>query len=133
MMFVVWGGAQCSEKKFKFSTLTEAQAAGELRKGWIPPVLPAGSNNISYTNNLDLNTAQGTFSYDQKHLESFTNKVRDSYDAIVFYENDRVRIEFSNEKIEWSIVFPEKLTVGTFNTRLTEKIANSKSKCNAVK
>lgn len=107
----------CQEKRFVFSTLREAQNAGEFQKGWIPPVLPVGTTNISYTRNLDLNSAEGCFSCDYYNFESFEKFIKKKYNATILNEDGLIVIEFSHDGSNWLIVFQKEIELCKFYTK----------------
>jgi hypothetical protein len=46
-----------------YSTLKDARTAELFERGWLPDVLPPSSFNIRTSNNLDVNTSDGEFSF----------------------------------------------------------------------
>jgi hypothetical protein len=49
--------------KSRYETLEAARADALFSRGWLPDILPPSSRNISVSNNLDLNTSVGEFSF----------------------------------------------------------------------
>ena len=63
-LFVLGGLLACSNgASFHYASKAEAQAAGLFQKGWLPAFIPESASNIQIQNNLDLNTASGSFTF----------------------------------------------------------------------
>ena len=89
----------------KFShhaNLSSARRAGEIERGWVPELLPAGSKDITEIHNLDTNTGTGTFRFPSADLDTFKAQARQLAGAevkevsaitYVVYARDRSRFE----------------------------------------
>ena len=84
------------------ASLADARQAGVIERGWVPELLPAGSNDITEIHDLDRNTGTGTFRFPSADLEAFKNQARqfagtDLKEAgavtYVAYTRDRSRFE----------------------------------------
>jgi hypothetical protein len=70
-----------------------------IQHGWIPELLPAGSNDIWETHNLDSNIGGGGFQFPSNDLEAFKNQARQFAGAIVAeHPGNMVRIEYSRDR-----------------------------------
>ena len=84
------------------ASLADARQAGVIERGWVPELLPAGSNDITEIHDLDRNTGTGTFRFPSADLEAFKNQARQfagtdlkeaSAVTYVAYSRDRSRFE----------------------------------------
>jgi len=50
---------------------TLAAAQEDIQNGWIPPILPPSTYAIHDSHNLDVNTGDGSFSFDPKDISLF--------------------------------------------------------------
>jgi len=55
-----------------YPTRTEAEADRLFERGWLPPLIPSTATNIRVTNDLDLNTSEGSFSFQPSEAAAFT-------------------------------------------------------------
>jgi hypothetical protein len=53
----------CDTVTSRYDTLSQARADGIFGRGWLPDVLPPSSHDIRVSNNLDINTSEGAFSF----------------------------------------------------------------------
>jgi hypothetical protein len=60
----------------RHANLAAARLDGVIERGWVPELLPAGSNDIWETHDLDTNVAGGGFQFPTKDLEAFKKQVR---------------------------------------------------------
>ena len=58
------------------ASLADARQAGAVERGWVPELLPAGSNDITEIHDLDKNTGTGTFRFPSADLEAFKAQAR---------------------------------------------------------
>ena len=72
---VTWQGSIFFRKpdtvEHHYPTITDAHSDRLFDKGWLPPIIPASSYNITTHNNLDLNTSVGDFSFQKEDLPLF--------------------------------------------------------------
>jgi len=69
-----------------------------IQHGWIPELLPADSNDIWETHNLDTNTGGGGFQFPSNDLVAFKKQARQFAGAIVTeLPGNMVRIEYSQD------------------------------------
>jgi hypothetical protein len=54
----------------RYKTLALAREDKLFERGWLPEILPASSQNIRTSNNLDLNTSEGEFSFAPADFDS---------------------------------------------------------------
>jgi hypothetical protein len=52
----------------------QAQIQGAFDRGWLPPILPPSTKNITESNNLDLNIGEGFFTFSPEEIATFTVK-----------------------------------------------------------
>jgi len=81
----------------RYATYSEAQREGGFDRGWLPDIIPPSSKDIITNNDLDLNTSEGEFVYDNVDLSRFLSHLKRSpdlddahyeayrYEAWVFY------------------------------------------------
>jgi hypothetical protein len=55
--------AGCDTVTSNYDTLAEAHADDVFGRGWLPDVLPPSSRDIHVSNNLDINTSDGSFRF----------------------------------------------------------------------
>ena len=55
----------------RFTDIEHAKRERAFERGWLPPVLPPSTTNIIEKNNFDLNTGEGSFSFDPAEMSSF--------------------------------------------------------------
>jgi len=60
----------------RHANLAAARLDGVIERGWVPELLPAGSNDIWETHNLDTNIGGGGFQFPSNDLEAFKNQAR---------------------------------------------------------
>lgn len=72
---VTWQGSIFFRKpdtvEHHYPTIADAHSDRLFDKGWLPPIIPASSYNITTHNNLDLNTSVGDFSFQKEDLPLF--------------------------------------------------------------
>lgn len=54
-----------------YATRAAAEAEIPFARGWLPPIIPASTREISMTNDLDDNTSNGSFSFDPSDFDAF--------------------------------------------------------------
>ena len=67
----------------RHANLAAARLDGVIERGWIPELLPAGSNDIWETHDLDTNVGGGGFQFPSNDLEAFKNQVRQLAGTVV--------------------------------------------------
>ena len=55
-----------------YLTRSEAEADKLFERGWLPSLIPSTATNIRVTNDLDLNTSEGSFSFQPSESAAFT-------------------------------------------------------------
>jgi hypothetical protein len=55
-----------------YATLDDARRDRLFERGWLPDILPLSARQIRVSSNLDINTADGEFSFDPAHFAEFT-------------------------------------------------------------
>ena len=84
------------------ANLVAVRKAGVIEQGWVPEILPAGSNDITEIHDLDANTGTGTFRFPSADLDAFKAQARQLAGAevkevstitYVVYSRDRSRFE----------------------------------------
>jgi hypothetical protein len=69
--------AGCSDQfTDRYSTLQEARRDQVFERGWLPDVLPASSHSLRVSGDVDINTAQGEFSFRGADFEGFTARLQ---------------------------------------------------------
>jgi hypothetical protein len=64
-------GCISDEVTSQYATLAEARADRLFVRGWLPDILPPSSHDIRTSNNLDRNTSEGEFYFNQEHAGTF--------------------------------------------------------------
>lgn len=59
----------------KYASVTAARKDELFGRGWLPDVLPPSARDIRVSNNLDLNTSEGEFSFDAKEAGALKAKL----------------------------------------------------------
>lgn len=55
----------------RFIDVEHAKRERAFERGWLPPILPPSTANITEKNNLDLNIGEGAFSFDPPEIDYF--------------------------------------------------------------
>ena len=64
--------AACDDSvHLSYATRAEAEAEISFARGWLPDLIPPSSHTITMRNDLDLNTANGTFKFAPADHDSF--------------------------------------------------------------
>lgn len=76
-----------------------AAARLTIQHGWIPELLPAGSNDIWETHDLDTNVGGGGFQFPSNDLAAFKNQARQWADTVVTeLPGNMLRIEYCRDR-----------------------------------
>ena len=67
----------------RHANLAAARLDGVIERGWVPELLPAGSNDIWETHDLDTNVGGGGFQFSSNDLEAFKKQVRQLAGTVV--------------------------------------------------
>jgi hypothetical protein len=65
----------------RYESLHDARADQLFGRGWLPDILPPSAGNIRTSNNLDLNTSEGEFSFAISEYAAFAARLQ-PYGAI---------------------------------------------------
>jgi hypothetical protein len=57
----------------RFATVQEAHSKGAFERGWLPPILPDSTRNITESNDLDVNIGDGSFQFSASDYVSLTS------------------------------------------------------------
>jgi hypothetical protein len=103
ILFIVVYGIALKVSDFADTVSTRhanlAAAHLTIQHGWIPELLPADSNDIWETHNLDSNIGGGGFQFPSNDLEAFKKQARQFAGAIVAeHPGNMVRIEYSRDR-----------------------------------
>ncbi len=83
----------------RHANLAAARLDGVIERGWVPELLPAGSNDIWETHDLDTNVGGGGFQFPSNDLEAFKNQARQWAGTIVTeLPGNMTRIEYSRDR-----------------------------------
>lgn len=98
----------------KYRSLDEARSDQLFGRGWLPDILPPSAHSIRVSNNLNLNTSDGSFSFNASDFPMFATKLR-PYTPVVspFVAYDQ-HIEKMKRKGFQSFVYEEDKTVWVF-------------------
>jgi hypothetical protein len=59
-----------------YQSLAEARADGLFDRGWLPDILPSSAHSIRTSNNLDVSTSNGWFSFHAAEFPRFVAQVK---------------------------------------------------------
>ncbi|MEI6247459.1 MAG: hypothetical protein WCP67_02855 [Verrucomicrobiota bacterium] len=83
----------------RHANLAAARLDGVIERGWVPELLPAGSNDIWETHNLDTNIGGGGFQFPSNDLEAFKNQARLlAGTEVTELPGNMTRIEYSRDR-----------------------------------
>jgi hypothetical protein len=83
----------------RHANLAAARLDGVIERGWVPELLPAGSNDIWETHDLDTNVGGGGFQFPSNDLEAFKNQARQWAGTIVTeLPGNMLRIEYCRDR-----------------------------------
>lgn len=57
-----------------FDDIEQARAEGAFDRGWLLPILPPSTKNITERNDLDVNVGEGYFTFDPKEMAYFSDR-----------------------------------------------------------
>src|ERR1044071_6613866 len=61
----------CDDVTSSYDTVADARYDCLFERGWLPDILPRSTHNIRVTSNVDVNSADGEFSFDPADFPSF--------------------------------------------------------------
>jgi hypothetical protein len=70
--------AGCDVVTTEYDTLAEARADRLFERGWLPDILPPSSYDIRVSNDLDVDTSQGHFSFSPQEFDVFAENLMES-------------------------------------------------------
>ena len=81
----------------------------EFGKGWLPSFIPKSSKNIVTSNNLDVNTSEGEFTFDVSDIDEFKAKLTKVDDPSIPRNSKQMKLikanyvpfEFSEDSSRW--------------------------------
>jgi hypothetical protein len=74
VIFTVLFLAACdSNVTTHFPTVQEARSEGAFERGWLPPILPDSTLNITESNDLDVNIGNGSFQFSGSDYAAFAS------------------------------------------------------------
>ncbi len=76
-----YGGLDTASSRH--ANLAAARLDGVIERGWVPELLPTGSNDIWETHDLDTNVGGGGFQFPSNDLEAFKKQVRQLAGTVV--------------------------------------------------
>jgi hypothetical protein len=86
------------------ANLTAARLSGVIERGWMPELLPAGSNDIWETHDLDTNVGGGGFRFPPADLEAFKNQARQLAGVVVTeLPGNMLRIEYCRDRSRFEL------------------------------
>ena len=94
-----------------YPTKADAEADRPFARGWLPQIVPASSKMITMTNDLDLNTSNGSFQFDASDHDAFvahlTKTPEDERDGSAAYSYKDWTFWISPNKSECRFHIPE--------------------------
>ena len=96
----------------RYASIAAARADNLFDRGWLPDILPPSANTIRTSNNLDLNTSDGEFSFappDYSLLASHVQPYKTTNTPFANFERDVARMQskgfllstYAEEKTTW--------------------------------
>ena len=85
---MMWLGG-CDDGTSNYDTLDDARSDEVFNRGWLPDVLPASAHEIRVTNNLDLNSSEGEFSFDPADFPAFASQFESFYQPFEYSSGGR--------------------------------------------
>ena len=117
LFLAIWG--VWDVKEYRFQNKEEASAEEFFEKGWLPEFIPESSTNIQVTRNIDINTSEGSFSFDPKHAEQFISTLKQKNTAecklgqpgyyTEFRDRGYVSVDCSHGRTAWNFMVHEEL------------------------
>jgi hypothetical protein len=109
LLLTALGLCGCSDVVTKeYPTFADAEADRLFERGWLPTIIPPSSYEIRVESNLDLNDAEGHFSFDPKDRLSFLSALRkmpvseiQEADTFHYLERGYWPYEFSSSGCTW--------------------------------
>ncbi len=95
----------------RYATIAEARADNLFDRGWLPDILPPSASSIRTSNDLDLNTSEGEFSFvpsEYSLLAANVHPYRTIYTPFANFEKDVTRMQ--NKGFQLSTYAEEKNT-----------------------
>ena len=80
----------------RYTTLAAARADNLFGRGWLPDILPPSTTNIRTSNNLDINTSDGEFSFVPSQYSLLATRVqpyKTIHTPFANFERDATRMQ----------------------------------------
>lgn len=90
----------------RYETIKSAKDEGVMARGWLPDILPDSSFAIRTSNNLDLNSSNGEFSFNRNDYSQFS-KLCDSYRQGITSTNIHEKVNATQMKDYEVLVYKE--------------------------
>ena len=89
----------------RFATLADAKSQGAFERGWLPPIMPDSARSIVESNDLDVNTGTGSFTYDLSEKTSYVKRLLE-LGASSQVEGDTDVLALKTNGNRWEIQLP---------------------------
>jgi hypothetical protein len=66
----------CDVVTSRYATLDDARRDRLFERGWLPDILPPSTRDIRVSNNVDVNTSEGEFSFDPAEFPAFADQLQ---------------------------------------------------------
>ena len=76
--------SSCEKVTNRYATLDHARRDRLFERGWLPDILPPSTHDIRVTSDLDVNRAEGEFSFDPAHFAGFVAQLRPAGDSFEY-------------------------------------------------
>jgi hypothetical protein len=86
------------------ANLVAVRKAGVIEQGWVPEILPAGSNDITEIHDLDTNTGTGTFRFPSADLDAFKAQARQLAGSEVKETSTLTHIVYSRDRSRFELI-----------------------------
>ena len=85
----------CDVVTSRYATLDDARRDRLFERGWLPDILPPSTRNIQASNNVDVNTSEGEFSFDPVDYAAFAARLQIAPDGTFQYSSGKYTWKFS--------------------------------------
>src|SRR5439155_13760401 len=87
--------SSCEKVTKRYATLDDARRDRLFEHGWLPDILPPSTRDIRVSNNLDVNTSEGEFSFDPLDYAAFAARLQIAGDGTFQYSSGKYTWKFS--------------------------------------
>jgi len=85
----------CDVVTSRYATLNDARRDRLFERGWLPDILPPSTRDIRVSNNVDVNTSEGEFSFDPAEFPAFAAQLQRVGNETFRFSSGQNRWKFS--------------------------------------